>query len=264
MMRPPRIRAAIAVCGAIGLGLAAGSARAQERGTIETERSSALAAASNGELSPLVSSAIVGSPRALALGGAGYDSARHGALFDSAAEVALWGPIAIRMGATYSDDTRRLRPSIGARVQLTHQQSFGVDTSLSGLYKAEGFDEAEGEIETTFAIGRRFERIYLFGNLSYGQDPEGNERDAEVRAALLKSQSRVVWGFEGRGRSAIGAQHGTNSALEPRTDAVAGALAMVALGDFVLFAELGPSAVRMPAADWRLGVASIAGLCAVF
>jgi hypothetical protein len=221
-------------------------------------------AASRGEASPLLLSATLGSQRAIVLSGAGYDSARHGALFDSAAEVTIWGPIAIRAGTTYSDDTRRMRPSVGARIQLSQQRSLGLDSSVSTFYKAEGFNEAEGEIETTLAVGRRFEKLYLLGNLTYGQDPEGNERDAELRASALSPQGRVVWGFEGRGRSAIGAQHGASSALEPRADATAGAIGMVTVGDFVLFAELGPSAVKMQSAEWNLGIASLGGICALF
>jgi hypothetical protein len=237
------------------------SASAQQT---DLEPSSSLGVARTGELSPMLLSAKVGDARALALGDGGFDTARRGGLFDSAAEAHVWGPIALRGGATYSDDTRRMRPSIGVRVGLLHQERSGVDASLSSFFKTEGFDETEGEIETTFAVGHRFEHTYLLGNLAYGQDPEGNERDGEIRASVLRSQGAFVFGLEGRGRSAIGPQHGMSSAVEPRLDLNAGAIGMVSLGSFVLFAETGPSALRLAGSDMRWGVTSLAGLGAPF
>jgi hypothetical protein len=217
-----------------------------------------------GGASPLLLSATLGPGRALVLGGGGYDTARAGALFDSAAEVRVWGPLALRAGVTYSDDTRRMRPSVGARLQLLRQSAHGVDGSLSSFYKAEGFDEGEGEIETTFALGHRFGQVYLLGNIAYGQDPEGNERDGELRASVLRAQGRTVLGLEARARTALGAQHGANSAVEPRLDLVSGAVAMLTVRSFVLFAEVGPSAFKLQNTDLRWGVASVGGVCAVF
>jgi hypothetical protein len=237
------------------------SASAQQ---MDLEPSSSLAAAKSGEFSPMLLGAKVGDTRALALGDGGYDTARSGALFDSAAEAQVWGPVALRGGVTYSDDTRRMRPSLGVRVGLLHQAQSGVDASLSSFFKTEGFDETEGEIETTFAVGHRLENTYLLGNLAYGQDPEGNERDGEVRVSALRSHGRAVWGLEGRGRSAIGPQHGMSSAVEPRLDLAAGALGMVSLGSFVLFAETGPSAFRLAGGDMRWGMASLGGVGSLF
>ena len=221
-------------------------------------------AAGSGALSPLVLSADLVPERALVLGSGGYDTARKGALFDSAAEVRVWGPIALRAGVTYSDDTRRMRPSVGARVQLLRQGAHGVDGTLTTAYKSEGFNEVEGEIETTFAVGRRFNRLYVLGNVAYGQDPEGNERDGELRVSALRLQRIGVWGLEARGRTAIGPQHGTNSAVEPRADAVGGLVGALSLGSFAFYAEVGPSALRLPGSDFRWGVASWAGVATIF
>ena len=225
---------------------------------------SSLRAASSGQMSPLTLSATLGSDHGLVLGNGGYDWARGGALFDSVAEVRVWGPLSVRAGVTYSDDTQRMRPSVGARLQILRQEAHGVDGSLNSFFKTEGFDETEGEIESTVAIGHRFDRSYLLGNVAYGQDPEGNERDGELRASFLLQTGRLVLGGEGRVRSAIGAQHGTHSNVEPRFDALLGPTAMVAFGTFVAFAEVGPSAVRLPAADTKWGVASVAGLASIF
>jgi hypothetical protein len=251
-------------CTAVVVAVFGGVAFAEPADDESAPAASALEAARTGAASPLLLGAALGPQRALVIGSGGYDTARSGALFDSAAEVRLFGPVSLRAGVTYSDDTRRMRPSVGARVQLLRQAAHGVDGSLSSFFKTEGFDEAEGEIETTVAIGHRFEQVYVLGNLAYGQDPEGHERDGELRASVLRAHRRGVFGLEARGRSALGAQHGTNSALEPRLDFMGGAVASVTVSSFALFAELGPSAFKPQNADLRWGVASWGGVCAVF
>src|SRR3954470_10242349 len=125
----------------------------------------------------------VGGTAALAVGFAGYDRARSAPIGNATAEVRVWGPFALRGGAEYSSARREPRPSIGGRVQLLRQERHGIDGSLSVFYRPEGFTEPEGEIETFVSVGRRFDRIAVLANLVYGQDPEGNERDGEVRFA---------------------------------------------------------------------------------
>jgi hypothetical protein len=217
-----------------------------------------------GGLSPLLLNAALVADRGLAMSDGGYDTARSGALFDSAVEARIWGPVALRAVVTYSDDTRRMRPALGARVQCLRQVAHGIDGSLSSSFKTEGFDETEGEIETTVAIGRRFGSSYMLANVTYGQDPEGNERDGELRASWYHNQGRLVWGAEARVRSAIGQQHGTHSDVEPTFDAIGGPIAMASVGAFVLFAEVGPSAVKLRGADARLGLASLGGVGTAF
>jgi hypothetical protein len=157
-----------------------------------------------------------------------------------------------------------MRPSVGARIQLLRQSAHGVDGALTSAFKTEGFDEAEGEIETTVALGRRIERSYLLLNLAYGQDPEGKERDGEVRASWTHARRTVIFGLEARARTAFGLQHGTYSALEPRADAVGGPIAMVPVGSFVLFGEVGPSTVKLAGRSFQWGVASLGGVGTTF
>ena len=157
-----------------------------------------------------------------------------------------------------------MRPSVGGRLQLLRQGAHGVDGSLSSFFKSEGFNEMEGEIETAIAIGRRFDKYYLLGNLAYGQDPEGNERDGELRFSAMRQAGRAALGLEVRGRSAIGPQRAPNSAVEPRLDAVGGPIAMVSVGSFVLFAEAGPSAFKLQGGGTRWGIASLGGVGSVF
>jgi hypothetical protein len=217
-----------------------------------------------GAMSPLLLHAAMGSERGLVLGFGGYDTSRRTTLFNTAVEVRVWGPIALRAGVTYSPDSRSMRPSVGARVQLLRQAAQGVDGTLSTLYKAEGFTESEGEIETTFAVGRKVSGLYLLGNFAYGQDPDGNERDGELRVSCIRPQGRTAWGLEARARSAIGPQRGRNSGPEPRFDMVAGPTAMISLSSVILFAEIGPSAVQFQGTSVQWGLASLGGIGSVF
>jgi hypothetical protein len=97
-------------------------------------------------------------------------------------------------GAAYSNASSRMRPNIGARVQLLRQDAHSIDGALGVSFKTEDFTEPEGEIEVATSIGRQLGPVYLMGNLPYGQDPEGNERDGELRAALFGRRGRFPSG----------------------------------------------------------------------
>jgi hypothetical protein len=183
---------------------------------------------------------------------------------DSAVEVEIWGPFAIRAQTTYSNDTDRMRPSIAGRVQLLRQERNGVDGALTVFFKTEGFTETEGEIETFASVGRRFEKLSLIGNLVYGQDPEGNERDGEVHAAAFHQTGRFILGLDSRVRFAIGTQHGRAATTEPKFDFVGGPVATVAAGPIGVFAEVGPSAFQLANDPMRFGIAAVAGLGAAY
>jgi hypothetical protein len=205
----------------------------------------------------------VGAVPALVSGYGGYDTAHKTAIGTVVTEVRLWGPIAIRGGVEYSPIRNQPRPTIGGRVQLLRQERHGVDGAVSVFYRPEGFTEPEGEIETYASIGRRFDRVTLLGNLVYGQDPEGNERDGEVRVGSLYSAGRFTLGLDGRFRFALGTQRGTMAAAEPKVDLLAGPVAMATVGPFLLFAEAGPSLLKVTGAT-SVGVAGLGGVGAVF
>jgi hypothetical protein len=220
-------------------------------------------AVGEGAFSALTLPARVGTTPAYAWGLGGYDSSRKKAIFDTMAEVHLWGPIALRVEAVYSQDTQRMRPSGGARVQLLNQEKHGLDGALSVFFKTEGFTESEGEIETYASLGRRFEVVSVVGNLVYGQDPEGNERDGEVRATVFHQTGRFSFGADARARFAIGTQHGKAATVEPKFDALGGPMATVTVGPFAFFAEAGPSAFSLGGTT-RVGVGGFGGLGSTF
>jgi hypothetical protein len=216
-----------------------------------------------GALLPSTLAPRVGGSAGLAFGFGGYDGARSAPIMNAVGEVHVWGPFALRGGAEYSNVTRQTRPVIGGRIQVLRQERHGIDGSFSVFYRPEGFNEPEGEIESFVSLGRRFERISVLGNLVYGQDPEGNERDGEIRLASLFGTGRWTFGIDSRLRFAIGAQRSANAAAEPRFDLLAGPVAAATVGPIAMFAQAGPSVVKVTG-DTSAGVAALAGVGSVF
>ena len=219
-----------------------------------------------GHYLPLTLAPTVGASAAVATGYGGYDGARGTAVMVSYAEVRVWGPIALRGGAELSDTLHRLRPSIGARMQLLSQQRHGVDGAISVSYRPEGFSEPEGEIETVASVGRRMGRATLLGNLAYGQDPEARERDGEVRAAaLLRLGQRGYAGVDGRWRFDLGSESAKLiAAREPRYDLDVGPVAAVWLGPVALMAHAGLSVLRRVGESARVGAIAMGGAGTAF
>lgn len=219
-----------------------------------------------GALLPLTLSPTVGAVPATAIGYAGYDGARGAAVAQAFAEVQVWRQLALRGGTEFSDTTHRVRPSVGARLQIISQQRHGVDGAVSVFYRAEGFNEPEGEVETVVAIGKRFGRASLFANLAYGQDFDGHERDGELRlAALARVANRLQLGVDGRWRFDLGSQTAKLQASnEPTYDLDAGPVAALSVGPIAVVAHAGASVVRRVGQDTVLGLIGLAGLGAAF
>lgn len=230
-------------------------------GTPPAVESTLSGAVSDGQLLPFTHAATVGAAAAVASGYAGYDGAL-GAVMESHAEVRLWGPLALRGAAELGDTSRRVRPSLGARLQVLSQARHGVDGAVSVTYRAEGFTEGEGEIETLVAMARRVGAATLLANLAYGQDPEGRERDGEVRAAALARVSRRLFlGLDGRWRFDLGSDVAKLRANnEPTTDLDLGPVATLVLGPVALTAETGASLVRRIDGNTKLGLVAIGGI----
>jgi hypothetical protein len=220
-------------------------------------------AVGDGLFAPLTLSGNVGANLAVVSGMGGYDSARHRALASTGAEVRLWGPVALRVGAEYTGDRTQARPTAGIRAQVFRQQRHGVDGAVSVFYRPEGFTEAEGEVETFLSVSRRGQFLTVAANLVYGQDPEGNERDGEVRLYAQHGWKRFALGLDSRARFALGAQKGASAMAEPRFDLLAGPVATATVGSVALFAEASPSVVRMSNGTF-IGVAVMSGLGTVF
>jgi hypothetical protein len=154
---------------------------------------------------------------------------------------------------------------VGARAQLLSESEHGVALGVALFYQAEGFTEPEGEIETTLSVGKRFGRVLLLGSLSYGQDPEGNERDGEFSVAgLLRLAPWAHLGLDGRGRFDLGSERlKLQASNEPTYDVDAGPVLQVALGPVALSAHTGVS-VFDRFGDTRVGLVALAGLGTAF
>jgi hypothetical protein len=239
-------------------------ARAQEGpATALAAPDATLAAASQGSFLALTLSGRVASTAALGSAYGGYDSARGKPTLGAFAEARLCKGIALRGGAEYSSARDAMRPALALRAQVLRQEVHGLDGAVSVAYRAEGFTEAEGEMETALIVGRSFAGLTLLGNLVYGQDLEGNERDGEARLALLHQVGRGNLGFDSRLRLALGPQAGARSDAEPKLDLFGGPVATAVVGPLAFFAQAGLSLFQA-AAQTRAGVAALGGLGGAF
>jgi len=219
-------------------------------------------ATQSGQFLPLALSPSVGPNRALASGFGGYDNAALAPRFESFAEARVYGPLALRFAAHMRSENQTVAPSIMGRVQILSQAKHGFDGGVAVAYKAEGFSEPEGEIEVLIAAARTFGSWRLVGNLAYGQDPEGRERDGEVRAAALCHLGTLYYlGLDSRLRIDLGEE---NEALkvheEAKFDFDAGPAFHVALGPLALSAHAGLSGTQRGEGNTRVGFVGLAGL----
>jgi hypothetical protein len=177
-------------------------------------------------------------------------------------EVRAWRRAALRAGVELGDTTNRLRPTVGLRIGLLSQERQGVDGSLSVFYRGEGLTEPEGEIETVISVGRRIGRATLIGNVAYGQDPEGSERDGELRGALLARVSpRVFVGVDGRWRFDLGSEtRKLEASNEATSDLDAGPVAALTLGPLTVMGHAGVSVVRRVGREAMTGAVALGGL----
>ena len=221
--------------------------------------------AGNGALLMLAQSPTLRAQQGTAFGLAGYDSAAGTALFEAITEVHIWGPFSVRGGAVYTNSGQRLRPTVGARAQVLNAAAHGVDGAVGVFYRPEGLTEPEGEIEGVASIGRRVGAAYLIGNLAYGQDPEGNERDAEVRVAgIVPVGERLVLGLDSRVRVDLGSSSARLATTgEPAFDLLAGLASSIFVGPVAILVQAGPSA-RKVAGVSSYGVFAMAGVGAAF
>jgi hypothetical protein len=208
---------------------------------------------------------VIAGSRGVVTSLAGYDSGARTGLWLASAEVALWSNLALRVGATNTEGGHAMRPSLGARVQLLDERRFGIDAGAAVFYRAEGFTEPEGEIETVLTVGRHLGESYLIANLVYGQDPDGHERDGELRIGLLYPLgTRFQVGADGRARLDLGSDRTRRAERgEPTADLLFGPVGTVRIDPLVLCMQGGASAVRSAGlTTW--GAAVLAGVGSAF
>jgi hypothetical protein len=222
--------------------------RQDQEGGEETAEERTANAAKAGMFLPFTEAPRTDTQRAFATAQGGYEGAREVGVLEGRAEVTVWGPIAVRVGVVYTGAAEEVRPSVGARVQALNQTDQGIDLSIGVFYKPEGFTEGEGEIEGVIALGRQFGNVGLIADLVYGQDPEGRERDGELRLAGLYDVTELLLvGLDSRLRIDLGTE---DEKLEEEGgaeyDLLAGPLITYTLGPVALNAMAGVSVVGTP------------------
>jgi hypothetical protein len=214
--------------------------------------------AAAGAFLPFTLSAAIDRQGALGSAVGGYDGGHKAGVFEAAAEVRVFGPVALRGGAVYSGAGDRMRPSLGARVQALRESRHGVDGAIGVAYRPEGLSELEGELEAVLSLGAHLGLTYFTGNLAYGQDPEGHERDGELRlAALHPLGGRLLIGGDARLRFDLGSQAAKQ---EPRLDAVVGPVASVIAGPVALLMQAGASALKLQGRSTSVGALVLGGV----
>jgi len=259
-------RCAVALCGALSFCALSFCARAsaEERPHEEDPSLSSRVqrATEQGSFLPLTLPPSVSRASAVAAGYGGYDSAGSAARLESFAEAHIYGRFALRYGMQSRSLSHSVAPSVAGRVQLLSQASHGFDGAVSLAYKAEGFDEPEGEVELVLAAAHSVGRWRLIGNIGYGQDPEGFERDGELRGAFLYRFGSVQYGgLDARGRFDLGSERTHLVARnEPTFDLDVGPVLNLALGPVALGVHGGLSVLRRVDGQAQAGFLAMGGL----
>jgi hypothetical protein len=225
------------------------------------------AATREGQFLPTTLPAAIGDRRVHGLFLGGWDGGPlQGGTFSAQLEAGLFNRVALRVGIAYLNPIGRVEPSVGARVGILTQAKNRVDLSLGAFYNNVGFTEASGEFEFSVAVGHRWNRVALVGDLLYGQGLDPGERDGEVRlAALVLVQRRVNVGLDARARFDLGEDSPgrVRDRLEADVDILGGPLAMVTFGHFAALAQVGLHSVAQND-HFSTGAAAFAGLGATY
>jgi hypothetical protein len=246
------------------------SARAKGADAIEVSeaaRPTAATRAAAGSFLPTSVGAAV-EPGAHAVTFAGYDANRDGATAVAAAEVRLFGPVALRGGVTYVSaldaGEGAWQPHVMLRAQVLRQSAHGLDASVGAAYRLERFTPDAGMVQALVTLGRRFGAVTTLANVAYGQDPEGDDREGDVRvAALVRATDALLVGVDASARFDLFSSDARRAARgEHELDLAAGPVAAFAIGDWALLAQAGVSASR--AQVTKVGALALAGIGASF
>jgi hypothetical protein len=216
---------------------------ADDSATAET--ASARAAANDDSFTPGLTHAT-GPQLAGVAATATLDGATHTSTVDLNGEVHVWGParLVLRVDNVFATSGGKARPGIGAAVQLLDERRHGVASSAYLSYKAEGFTEAEGEIEGLVSFAKQLGPVHGTLNLAYGQDPDGVERDGEIALGLHVEPMRGLFtGVVGRFRDALGSNGDKGTGI--LRDGLGAATATYVVGRIGLTASAGIVGVKL-------------------
>jgi hypothetical protein len=202
--------------------------------------------------------------RAMAIALGGYDTSSATGIARFIGEVHLFGPLDLRLGLTYLSDVdigqHALEPQIGLRLRILQQSKHGIDLATAVFYRRDRYASDEGMIQLSVAISRRWDRLAVIGNLAYGQDPEGDDRDADAALALLYELATPVQvGIESHLRFDVASDDPRRRQRQQGPlDLQSGALLHYSFGPAILIAQAGVSAYRFE--HTRAGVYALGGI----
>jgi hypothetical protein len=242
------------------------ASRADEADAPNQELSVARAAANDDAFTPGLAKSA-GKGRAFAAGVVSYDSALRKTALDLNGDVQLFGPVrlTLRVDNVTGGNGGNARPGIGAAVQFLDEGKHGVSSTAYFAYKAEGFAEAEGELEGLVAFGKQLGPMHGTLNLAYGQDPEGKERDGELAVGLHVEPRRGLFtGVIGRFRDALGSNGDKGTGV--LRDALGAATATYVFGNIGVTAMAGIAGVKTTtdSAGMKTGAAAALSVGTVF
>jgi hypothetical protein len=179
--------------------------------------------------------------RGITTGTLQWNGASHSTEMDLNGEVQIYGPL--RLVLRVDNLTVKARPGIGAAVQWLDERKHGVSSSAYFSYKAEGFTEAEGELEGLVSFGKQLGPVHSTLNLAYGQDPEGVERDGELALGLhIEPMRGLFTGVVGRYRDALGSNGDKSTKI--LQDALGGLSATYVIGSFGVTGTAGVAGIK--------------------
>jgi len=132
-----------------------------------------------------------------------------------------------------------------ARVQVLRAGRHGLDGAVLASYEPEGFREAEGMIAVGLEAGLRLGAVDAIGEVAFGQDPEGDDRQLNVRAAALAGDGGLRYGGAGRLRVDVLSDDVKRVGRgEADLEADAGPVASVTWNHVVLSGQVGIAVVK--------------------
>ncbi len=203
---------------------------------------------------PLVHARISGGPEAPAPGlGAsvqgGWGGAHAQAIGAVSAEALVLGRITIRAGVEY--DAGKTRPSASASYLFFDPEHSAIGLLAGLAYKPEGLTEPDGEFEGTVALSHKFGDALGSASVTYGQDADFKEHDAEIALAAVEPLSKsVALGGVTRARSGLGSAKD----LGARWDGLAGGLARMQIDQYTVTAVVGGEIIGVDPSGTKLGL----------
>jgi hypothetical protein len=179
----------------------------------------------------------------------GWGGAHAKAVGKFVAEGLIAERITLRAGVQIDNGTAR--PSAGASYVFLDAATHPVGLLAGLAYKPEGLTEPEGEVEGTVALSRRIGDGLASASITYGQDPDFNEHDAELAlGAVTPVAPTLALGGVARARSGLG----SSKDLGVKWDSLAGGVARLQVEQYTITAVAGAEMTAPDSGGTKLGV----------